>query len=679
MYSDQITFSSGYVSSKFYNRTDIEAHSSFCDYTNNMYPISSGAMTRRSGFAYFSETKFPSKKVELFDFIFNIEQVLVVEFGDGYIRFHRREGTVLSGGTPYEISSIYTEADVNDLDFAQINDTVYIAHPNYPLYKLIRYADDNWALQQVAFKEPPYNPINTTSTTLTASGSFPNYTITASSPIFNASRDVGRYIRIEVSSGANAGKWVYASITSVSSSTVVIINEKTSFGLSAVPTTLWRLGAFYTGNYPKHAGFNGNRLWLANTEERPATGWGSTLAEPENFAPSSLSQDGIDQIAADDSILFTIASNKSAAIQFLVDSNTLVIGTESGLFNAPLERLTPSNFNLQQSSATPLSDVSPIVVQDTIIAVSRLKNKVIGFRLEANENASKYTATDLSLYWEHLLNAKIKKLAYTEYPTSLIWLLTEENTLLSMLFIPSQNLIGVTPHFVTGYSIEDVTTIPNKTDGFDQLWIQGRIDNNAFIGYMEREYDASLLGDEAPVSARFLDLFLEYKGPPTINFNGLTHLSNKEVKVIADGKVETHVVNASGEITLDEPASNVAVGLPYTSELKTFDVVSNSQSVSTSSFIRQKQINMIKVGLYESIYCFVQVLFDRPSPQYVVDRIEPIPILADNRAKKVQTTRSETLGVSSQKVQEAKVRLWIEDPLPLTITGVYLDYTPTKI
>lgn len=94
----------------------------------------------------------------------------------------------------YTIDLPYVQADIASLNFARSYDTMYITHPNYPVYQLQRLGHDNWAVSQVIFIEPPYLDENITDTTLTPSATTGSITVTASSSIFT-STDVGRAIR----------------------------------------------------------------------------------------------------------------------------------------------------------------------------------------------------------------------------------------------------------------------------------------------------------------------------------------------------------------------------------------------------------------------------------------------------------------------------------------------------
>lgn len=70
-------------------------------------------------------------------------------------------GTYMFGGLIskiYEIATTYTETEVAELQFAQSNDVIYIAHKNHLPAKLQRFSETNWTLSDVVFFDGPYLP-----------------------------------------------------------------------------------------------------------------------------------------------------------------------------------------------------------------------------------------------------------------------------------------------------------------------------------------------------------------------------------------------------------------------------------------------------------------------------------------------------------------------------------------
>lgn len=83
---------------------------------------------------------------------------------------HWRQQTTYEAPLPYSGTNFtapnYWTADVHVLKAKQINDVVYIVHPNFPVWKLTRFGTANWVSQQVAFLTPAMLDQNTTDITI---------------------------------------------------------------------------------------------------------------------------------------------------------------------------------------------------------------------------------------------------------------------------------------------------------------------------------------------------------------------------------------------------------------------------------------------------------------------------------------------------------------------------------
>jgi len=77
--------------------------------------------------------------------------------------------TDLNGNVTAFTAPDYWATDVFQLQFKQINDVIYIVHPNFPVWKLTRYSNNNWVMQQVQFLAPAMLDENNTDLTISAS------------------------------------------------------------------------------------------------------------------------------------------------------------------------------------------------------------------------------------------------------------------------------------------------------------------------------------------------------------------------------------------------------------------------------------------------------------------------------------------------------------------------------
>jgi len=131
-------------------------------------------------------------------FTFSTTQAFNIEIGQYYMRFYKDGAPVLASGSsfPFLLETPFFGEDVMDLQLKQINDVIYITHPDYSPKKVSRIADNNWTLVELEFTNPPMGNDNLTGITMTPSAtSGTGITITASAAYFNSGH-TGAYIRI---------------------------------------------------------------------------------------------------------------------------------------------------------------------------------------------------------------------------------------------------------------------------------------------------------------------------------------------------------------------------------------------------------------------------------------------------------------------------------------------------
>ena len=146
-------FTAGIFSPLLYGRVDIQKYANGCKQLENFIPLKHGAITRRGGSYFVAEVKDSTKKVKLIPFVFSVSDSFILEFGHNYVRFYTNFGQVQSGSNPLEISTSYTETQVQDIKIAQSADVLYIAHPEHPPRKLLRLSATNWSLVDVDIQD----------------------------------------------------------------------------------------------------------------------------------------------------------------------------------------------------------------------------------------------------------------------------------------------------------------------------------------------------------------------------------------------------------------------------------------------------------------------------------------------------------------------------------------------
>ncbi|QPZ53611.1 putative tail tubular B [Pelagibacter phage HTVC100P] len=593
-------FTGGELSPRLDGRNDLNKYNSGCKTLENMIIYPHGSAARRSGTQFVAEVKDSTKKTRLIAFEFSTVQTYILEFGDQYIRFYKDNGQILSGGSAYEISSPYLEAELFDIKFAQSADTMYICHPNHHPRKLTRSGHTNWTLVDDVIINGPFMDHNVETTTLQASHKVvgATTTVTASSTTgINAnqgflSTDVGRLLHI--SSG-------HLKITSVTSTTVVvgIVIKDLS---TVLATTDFALGSFSdTTGYPSCVTFFEQRLVFAATKAQPQAIFFSRSADYENFDDQYH-----ETVSDDDAIVYTIASNQVNAIRFLTATRTLIIGTAGGEFavdgGGTGQAITPTNILINKQSNHGSANVDGIAVGNATLFLQRAKRKIR--ELAYNFDVDGYVAPDLTILAEHITETGITQMAYQEEPNSIIWCVRTDGQLLGFTYQREQQVTAWHRHifggaFGSGNAVcESVEVLPTDSSEY-QVWvIVKRTINGATKRYVE--YLHNLDFDETDdTSFNYLDSQLAYNGSATTTISGLDHLEGQTVSVLADGATHPDKVVSSGGITLERSSTKVKVGLGYTSLLQTMRIDAGGDNGTSQS--KTKRIYEITARLYESI------------------------------------------------------------------------------
>lgn len=154
----QPSFTAGELSPALAARVDLAKFATGLRTASNLFIHPHGGVSNRAGLQFINAVKNSANNARLVPFQFNTEQSYILEFGDKYLRVYRDGGLVLSGMAAYEVVTPYDHADVADLVYIQEADVMYICHPDYPVQKLGRLADDNWTLTAVTFAPKTVTP-----------------------------------------------------------------------------------------------------------------------------------------------------------------------------------------------------------------------------------------------------------------------------------------------------------------------------------------------------------------------------------------------------------------------------------------------------------------------------------------------------------------------------------------
>jgi hypothetical protein len=425
-------------------------------------------------------------------------------------------GTYGGGGS---LSTVYTLAvpyDPNDLavlKFTQSADVMTLTHSLYQQSQLTRTADNAWTFTPLAFQPALSAPTSPTATpSATGAGTSYNYVITAV-----GSNGVTESAASAVATAANsntmsttAGVHETVSWTASSSSGITAYNvyrqaevpgssasSGSLFGFVGSTTTTSFVDSNITPDFTKtpplaNNPFSGTNWPGATTYYQGRQVYGGTASQPVRLVMSRsadyTNMDYSSPTRADDSIDVSLEAQQVNAIKHLVPLNVLLAMTSSNVWRIDTgdttQAMTPSNVMARPQSAYGCSDVPPIVIDFEILFVQNLQSTVRAMQYDFLKNLFR-ADNELTLLSNHFVfGHKIVEWAWAEQPFRILWCVRDDGILLSLTYLPSQNVIAWAQHVTDGL-VKSICSIVENGENAVYLVVQ-RLVNGQYVNYVER-------------------------------------------------------------------------------------------------------------------------------------------------------------------------------------------------
>ena len=183
-----VSFNAGEFSPWLDARIDLDKYGSGCRRLENFILTPYGGCRRRPGTEFVSEVATSSESARLIPFRFNVSTSYVLILNGGKMQIARGGTTpslVKSGDTPVEVAIPWSASQLRQVAYAQINDVMYLVHPEVSPRKLVRSSETSWSLTEVDFDFPLYRDENKSDITVNPSGTTGSITLTASADLFS--------------------------------------------------------------------------------------------------------------------------------------------------------------------------------------------------------------------------------------------------------------------------------------------------------------------------------------------------------------------------------------------------------------------------------------------------------------------------------------------------------------
>lgn len=434
--------------------------------------------------------------------------------------------------------------------------------------------------------------------------------------------DVGKYIRSPRSDTGTYATFEIIDVldqTKVRCNTLITIHKDDN---TTIKASLWYLEQSYWSDargWPTVGVFHDDRLWLA----RGATFWASKTGDYETFDIGTKE---------DSALQFTILSRELNDITWFDSNKSLIVGTTGAEYEigkrSSDEPITPTNISvIKYSNYGSYKKVNSITTPVATIFTQRSGYQIMEFTYDFARDG--FIAGDLTIHAEHLFKYKITSIAYVPDPIPTIWATTELGELLSLTYLPYQEIKGWLRHATPNGYFEQVISIPSSE--YEQVYCTViRNVNGTNRRYLERLMPISGIESSEWLKAG-LDRFVDSGGSPDYKFGyhydytrelittetnganlffvdsgiiqndktattkvtGLWHLDGMEVTGIIDNVVlTTPLTVVNGAVTLPFAATKKVIGLAYRGMFKLLKVDAQMDT-GTSVGLIKRVISMI--------------------------------------------------------------------------------------
>lgn len=199
----QPSLSAGELDPGLHARTDLARYAIGLKTCRNVITLATGGGRKRPGTFYRGEVKTSANKTRILPFVYSTEVRYLIEAGNLYFRFWyldaNNELVRLESppGTPVELVTPYTTADLEGIRITQSADVLYLVHPKYAPRELRRLTASSFELRNFDFRLGPFRSLNIDEAAVMAvSAAEGNVTVTTNVDTFNASM-VGSLVYVE--------------------------------------------------------------------------------------------------------------------------------------------------------------------------------------------------------------------------------------------------------------------------------------------------------------------------------------------------------------------------------------------------------------------------------------------------------------------------------------------------
>ena len=403
--------------------------------------------------------------------------------------------------------------------------------------------------------------------------------------------------------------------------------------LSFTPDTTRSIKVAFDGfdnsNYPAAVGFWNQRLVFANTPKKPNAIYGSCVGVFDDFTNTILNN-------SDEAFELELNSGTTDEITDIVPMDDLIIMTQSKIWR--VVGTSPSSMQAYIESYSGSSGIRPYVYKKSILYVDSSYNTVSNFIYSYELNG--YVGQNLDTLCRDLLDGHtIKFVSFRDTPYGIMYVVRNDGVMLGLTYLKEENIYAWHMHTTDGKFLnvcavdrpvyDNVYVIVQRGDkkyvemfkdhinvdqDVDDSWhldcASRHVETTPYYGWEDEDESVVYTASATPSAgdAVYSDLMETSAGTVTsysdgkivfdskeydrctaadgkkqvASVSGLSRFNGRKVTVMADRNEYKDVDVVSGVVTLERPASNILIGLPYVGILEPIPVDIKFQDSGTT-------------------------------------------------------------------------------------------------
>lgn len=670
----QVSFASGEIDPLLHRRFDYQKFQSGLARCRGFLPLAQGGFTRAPGTIRKGNTR-GNAAAALLPFTFAANDAVTLEFTDLKMRVWRYGQLVMSGPSPYELTTPFPASSLPLLQWVQSADVIYLTDGLRPIQQLSRLALDNWTIANFTPDTGPFRVQNLTKTlTVQASAETGTVTLTASAALFAANHvgslmelkptdntavplwradeslsvgDRRRYgknvyqLTVGVNTGLNppihlegedssdnATSWLFISddtgvvrITAFTSSTSVTATVVKRLPQAVVddPTYRWSEGAWSARyGYPSTLEIYDQRFAAAATPSEPRTVWFSVAGDFTDFAPG---------IEADSAFAYSISGGDTVnRILNLRRGSTglhiFALGEEySTRSESRAQVIGPTSAVFTPNSSYGSHTARPIAPNGNPMFISRDRRRLIMMNYSFEADANRPVV--LSRASQHLGSDPFEQVVWQASPEPMAWIRRASGDVAMMIFDAAEEVLGWATVPLAGGICESMAVTPDANGIADQVMMSvRRTINGQTVRFVEQAAPIfGLLAGSPPIHEAchyFAASAFDLSETPQSAFS-VPHLANTVVYAWTDqGEFGPLTVPLDGVLNLPVPVTTAFIGLlDETHQVETLDI--QAQAPDGNTMGRRKRLYAkFGIALHNTTQGYVQIV-ERELPQ--ADRV----------------------------------------------------------